>query len=383
MSIVKLENIGIYFSKPTSAGKEIFWALKDINLNVEKGEVIGIIGPNGAGKTTLLSLIGGIFKADRGKIVVTGKTAPFLGLGVGFHPELTAEDNIILYGSILGIKSSVLKKRISEIMHFADLTGFEKMKVKHFSSGMYVRLGFAVSVMVEPDIFLIDEVLSVGDANFMKKSINKIKEFIDMGKTAFIVSHDLGLILKFAHRIIWMDKGRIIMDDEGEKVVSAYIKSLSDKKELFEGESLSSARWGSGEVLIEKIVLKNESGEPTLKYKYKEDMIIEIYYNAKEKIEKPIFGINIQTADGVVVLSPNSKDKLNIPYIEGKGKITVKIKSLQFNTGNYFLTAAIYDKTNFHPYDHRERVIRFYVDSEEKSKFTDSIIIADDYWNEG
>ncbi len=376
MSIIELKNVGIYFTKPIKGGKELFWALKGINLSVEKGEVIGIIGPNGAGKTTLLSLIAGIYKPDKGSISVKGAVSPFLGLGVGFHPELTAEDNVYLYGSILGIKRSFIKENIKKIFEFAGLEGFEKMKLKYFSSGMYVRLGFSVSVMVEPDIFLIDEVLSVGDASFMRRSLKKIEEFIKKGKTVFIVSHDLGLIHRFANRVIYINKGRIVKDGSADESINMYLKEITSETYM---DELLGTRWGTGEVQIVDVELLNGKGEKRIKHKTGDKLTVIMYYKCKEKVENPIFGINIQSPDGTVILSPNSQGSMDLPYIEGEGKVSVEIPNLPLAKGRYYLTVAVYDKTNFHPYDHRERTLYFDVENE-KHKFTDSLIVVNDIW---
>ena len=207
--------------------KKELWALKNISIKIRGGETLGIIGPNGAGKSTILKLIAGVTQPTKGKITVNGKVSPLIELGAGFHPELTARENIYLNGTILGMKRTEIDKKFKSIVDFAELWDFIDTPVKFYSSGMYMRLGFSVAVAVEPEILLIDEILAVGDAAFQEKCMERMNEFKKNGVTIIFVSHNLGAIKNFCRRAIWLEKGKINREGEPEKVITAYQTGLS------------------------------------------------------------------------------------------------------------------------------------------------------------
>jgi len=188
---------------------EEFWALKEIDFSVEPGESIGIIGDNGSGKSTLLKIIAMILRPTRGRVRVYGKVAPILELGVGFHPDLTVEENILVYGSIMGLKNSEVKKRMEPILKFSGVERFRDAKLKNLSSGMQMRLGFSVAIETNPDVFLIDEALTVGDIDFQQKCIDKFKQFKAEKKTIILVSHALGLVEDFCEKTVLLSKGEM------------------------------------------------------------------------------------------------------------------------------------------------------------------------------
>lgn len=210
-------------------GYDEFWALKDINLVIKHGDTIGIIGENGSGKSTLLKIIAGVLYPDNGKIKVNGKIAPFLELGVGFQPELTAKENIYLYGAIMGIQKKEIAKRYDDILQFAELKKFENMKLKNFSSGMYMRLAFSTAIYTDPDIFLIDEVLAVGDESFQKKCLEKFDEFKREKKTIILVSHSLDLVKKICKDTILLNNGKIVSFGDSESAIEKYHELLTMK----------------------------------------------------------------------------------------------------------------------------------------------------------
>jgi lipopolysaccharide transport system ATP-binding protein len=201
---------------------EEFWALSDISFEVEKGETFGIIGRNGSGKSTLLKILARVLYPDSGSVSINGKVASFLELGVGFQPELTAAENIYIYASVLGMSRRATSAVYDEILDFAELKNFEDMKLKNFSSGMYTRLAFSTAVNCNPDIMLVDEVLSVGDEAFQKKCILKINEFKDQGKTIIFVSHALGMVQNLCSNSILLSTGRMVSTGNTEKVIVDY-----------------------------------------------------------------------------------------------------------------------------------------------------------------
>jgi lipopolysaccharide transport system ATP-binding protein len=201
---------------------EDFLALQDVSFSVQQGETFGVIGPNGCGKSTLLKVLAGVLYPDCGNIRVNGRIAPFLELGVGFHEELTARDNVYLYGAIMGLTKKDIDRRYEEIMDFAELKRFENMKLRNFSSGMYVRLAFATAIQTDPDIMLVDEVLSVGDEAFQLKCSQKIDQIRSSGKTILLVSHDLEMVSKLCGRCLLMNGGKIIFLGDTESTLDEY-----------------------------------------------------------------------------------------------------------------------------------------------------------------
>jgi lipopolysaccharide transport system ATP-binding protein len=204
---------------------EEFWALKNISFEIKKGETFGIIGKNGSGKSTLLKILARVLYPDTGSVTINSKVASFLELGVGFQPELTAEENVYIYSSILGMSRKEVKSKYKEIFDFAELNNFQNMKLKNFSSGMYLRLAFSTAILAAPDTLLIDEVLAVGDEAFQKKCFSKIDEFRDKGKTIVLVSHDLNSIKILCEKTLLLRKGQVAMIGKTEDVVNEYLKS--------------------------------------------------------------------------------------------------------------------------------------------------------------
>ncbi len=202
-----------------------FWALKDVNLSVDRGETFGLIGPNGAGKSTLLKLIARVFKPTSGRVVVRGQVAPLLEFGAGFHPELTGRENIYLNGALLGFSRQEMEEKFEGIVDFAELWDFIDVPLRTYSSGMWARLGFAVATDVDADILLVDEVLSVGDESFQRKSSTRMQEFRDRGTSSVLVSHNMDMIIKMCDRTAWLDHGQIKAVGKTSEVVQAYLKN--------------------------------------------------------------------------------------------------------------------------------------------------------------
>ena len=222
----KLRGIGQRLRHPLSPNKEVtnlekFWALKDINLEIKQGDRVGVIGRNGAGKSTLLKILSRITEPTTGRITINGRIASLLEVGTGFHPELTGRENIFLNGAILGMSRAEIKKKYDEIVAFAEVEKFLDTPVKRYSSGMYVRLAFAVAAHLEPDILLVDEVLAVGDAAFQKKCLGKMGDVSKEGRTIFFVSHNMGAVEDLCNQAILMDDGRVVQSGETHNIVSS------------------------------------------------------------------------------------------------------------------------------------------------------------------
>lgn len=203
-----------------------FWAVNDVSFEIKKGESVGIIGDNGSGKSTLLKLIAGVLTPNKGKIIVNGKVSPLIELGAGFHPELTGRENIYLNGTILGLTKKQIDERFDEIVKFSEIGDFIDTSVKHYSSGMYLRLGFSIAIHVDSEILLIDEILAVGDNAFQKKCLKKMEEFHKNGITIVLISHSLDLVNSFCQRAILINKGKIIKDEIASKAIKDYSRLL-------------------------------------------------------------------------------------------------------------------------------------------------------------
>lgn len=368
---------------------EEFWALRNISFTVKRGETLGIIGENGSGKSTLLKVIAGVLYPDSGRVKVNGRIAPFLELGVGFQPELTAEENVYLYGSIMGMNRAHIKNKIDGIFEFAELGKFRNARLKNFSSGMYARLAFSTAISTEPDIILIDEALAVGDEAFQGKCYDKINEFRKGGKTIVFVSHGMETVKQLCERSILLNQGRIGSMGYSEKVVSDYRVNMHIKEELTlkkqhekmneqqvtnkeigkeatekieTKEILTQDRWGLGTVEIIEVKFFAKDGDERHVFRNGEPLIVQMKYFAKTKIEKPVFGIAIHRNDGVLITGPNTKSHNNvIDSIEGEGTVRYIIDSLPLLNGTYLFTAAVYDFACVNPYDHHEKRFTFKV----------------------
>ncbi|MDI6896847.1 ABC transporter ATP-binding protein [Methanocella conradii] len=205
-------------------GYETLWALRDLSFSVKHGETLGVIGPNGSGKSTLLKLLAGVLCPDSGRVDINGRIAPFLELGVGFHPDLTGRDNVYLYSAILGMTRKEIKKKYDEVWEFAELKRFEDVKLRSFSSGMHVRLAFSIAIQANPDILLLDEVFAVGDEHFQKKCAEKVDEIRRSGKTIVFVSHDMGSVRRICDKAMLLNGGRLASIGETAKVIDDYLR---------------------------------------------------------------------------------------------------------------------------------------------------------------
>lgn len=214
------------FTPKKKKKKDYFWALKDIDFRINKGDVVGIIGANGAGKSTLLKVVSGVYKPTTGTVEVNGKISPMIELGAGFDGELTARENIYLNGAILGYSKEFLEQKFDEIVEFSELKDFLDVPVKNFSSGMVAKLAFSISAIVDPEVLIVDEILSVGDIKFQEKSKNKMMSMIEGGTTVLYVSHSIDSIKELCSKVIWLDHGKIIKMGNAKEICDEYYKKL-------------------------------------------------------------------------------------------------------------------------------------------------------------
>jgi lipopolysaccharide transport system ATP-binding protein len=371
---------------------EVFNALQDISFTVKHGETFGIIGPNGSGKSTLLKILAGVLYPDSGRVQVNGKIAPFLELGVGFHPDLTAKENIYLYGAIMGLSKREIASKFDEILEFAELERFESMKLKNFSTGMTVRLAFSTAIQTDPNILLVDEVLSVGDESFQRKCSEKINEFRKDGKTIVFVSHGLGAVKQLCERSILLSHGKINSVGYSEKVVNDYrIRiyeeeelKMKEQKEKIKGqtdeiivsteqkteqkssgtgkrEQHQATRWGSHEIEITDIKIFDGMGNERYFFKTGEKITVQLNYFAKMPIENPTFGVAIFGNDGTYVYGSNTHvDGISFGILEGGGIVTLTYDELNLLNGTFFIDAAIYNNVGM-AYDYLKHNYSFKV----------------------
>jgi len=350
---------------------EEFWALQDVSFSVAQGETFGIIGENGSGKSTLLKLLCGILRPDQGSININGRVAGLLELGAGFHPDLTGRENIYLNGSLLGFSKAQIDKRFDEIVTFAELKDFIDTPVKHYSSGMYVRLGFAIAVNVDPEVLLIDEVIAVGDERFQQKCFEKMNQFKRTGKTIVLVSHSLEAIRNICRKALWLNAGKIQAEGTGDSVVNAYLSAVavqaSQRLQEVSAPEISSSnqpvkRWGSREIEITEVKFFNREDEGRAAFRTGDLLRVRIHYFAKQRINSPVFGVAIHCDDGTHVTGPNTKIARNIvDNVEGQGVVEYVLPELLLLPGKYFLSAAVYDYECQHAYDHHSQMYSFVV----------------------
>ncbi|MDP6155560.1 MAG: ABC transporter ATP-binding protein [Candidatus Thermoplasmatota archaeon] len=362
-------------------------ALRDVSLEVEQGECVGIIGENGSGKSTLLKVIAGILRSDSGTVTTTGKISPFLELGVGFQGELSARENIFIFGAIMGIPKKRMGFLLPEIISFAGLERFSDVKIKNFSSGMYARLSFSCAVSVEPDILLIDEVFAVGDEAFRHKCINKLLKFKAEGRTIVVVSHRLGDIKVLCDRLILLTGGKVAAAGDPDDVISYYLDSFvsedgqirgnSDGTGAKPGKSQFPKKDGSSARAKGKMIKQVTIGRSSLKTG--DDLVVDIEFETRQEIKEPHLIIQIFKTDGPLVFATNSaRDSFSILELKGLGKIRISFPKIPLLTGDYYVNIELWGGRLVECIEKREACGRFSVIS--KSKDGTGIVKMEHRW---
>jgi lipopolysaccharide transport system ATP-binding protein len=305
-----------------------FWALRDVSLQIKQGEVVGIIGRNGAGKSTLLKLLSRITVPTEGRIRIDGRVACLLEVGTGFHQELTGRENIFLNGAVLGMTRAEIIRKFDEIVAFSEIEEFLDTPVKRYSSGMYVRLAFAVAAHLEPEILVVDEVLAVGDTAFQKKCLGKMGSFAQSGRTVLFVSHNMEAIRSLCQRVVWLKEGRLHRDGEADEIVEAYFKSISNERSF----SCANPNYG---LIIQKVVLRNDRGEESSQFCPGDDLVVEISYDAQKRIEKPIIALGVLGINGSCFTSNMLLDGHRPDSLEGVGQISCTFRSIPLLPQSY------------------------------------------------
>ncbi len=341
------------------------WAVNDVSFDIMHGQSVGIIGKNGSGKSTALKLMTHILHPTKGKVTVRGRISALLELGAGFHPDLTGRDNIFLNAAVLGLDKEVIAGQYDKIVEFSELEEFINMPVKHYSSGMYMRLGFSVAIHMDPDILIVDEILAVGDQAFQTKCLDRIYDMQREGVTLIMVSHNLSIMRKMCSHLIWMEKGKMLANGLTENVADEYDSYSAgyDIASMRQTEkSANFKRTGSGEVQITAVRILNSNGDEEKRFKTHDSLTIEMDYTAYEEIEQPEFGLAIYREDGLHVNGPNTQFAgLDIKEIHGDGMVSYTIPDLLLMPARYLVTVAIHNGRFPSSYDYHEQAYTFRV----------------------
>ena len=312
---------------------ESIWALKDVSFEVGKGEVIGVIGSNGAGKSTLLKVLSRITEPTEGHAEVRGRVGSLLEVGTGFHPELTGRDNIYLNGAILGMRRIDIERRFDEMVAFAGVEKFLETPVKHYSSGMYLRLAFSVAAHLDPEVLFVDEVLAVGDAAFQKKCIGKMSDVAREGRTVLFVSHNMGAVRELCQRAIWLSGGKVQEDGSVEDVIQRYMRSATDSTFSYSNPAY--------DFKVDSVALRNSAGERTLTFEPGEDLTVEILFNARQRIRLPYIWLSITSIGGPCFASNMILDGNRPEALDGVGMLGCRFKTIPLLPQSYTITMAI------------------------------------------
>ncbi len=363
---------------------EYFDVLKNASFKINKGETVGIIGENGTGKSTTLKLISKILYPEEGEIEVIGKVSALLEVGAGFQPDLTGKENVYLYGSILGLSREEINKKYDEIIEFSELKDFMEMPVKNYSSGMYMRLAFAVAINVNPDILVVDEVLAVGDENFQKKCIDKILSFKKQGKTIVFVSHDMSIVRKICDRVFFIKRGGYMVEGTPEQMIGLYMKlvysndtdkilveqEIENKAQNIESavtekveyniklheaaEYIQGNRYGNKALEITNIYFSNSQGHVTNSFFTGDNIVINVEFKKNQEVEDAVFGFAIHSEEGWNLVGHNCRqDGIILTDIKENNFLKVTIKANKFLKGRYFLESALHNSSETSQYDFR------------------------------
>ena len=382
---------------------ETFAAVSDVTFSVPRGRTLGVIGRNGSGKSTLLKLVAGITKPTIGRVHVNGRISALIELGAGFHPEISGRENVFINGIMLGLSKREITSRFDEIVEFAEMQDFIDAPVKTYSSGMYMRLGFAVAINVDPDVLLVDEVLAVGDEGFTHKCLDKFAEFKRRGKTILLVTHSLGLVERFCDEALWMDGGRLQGIGDPKRVVGAYITEVEvgEERQLAAGDAkaqesaetvspdepasavlpdhpietaggpadmfrATEGRWGSREIEITDVQLSGADGAAGHVFQSGQPLTVRIGLRSPVEIDDFVIGIGIFNAEGVCCYGTNTNiEELKAVRIIGDADARFTIESLDLVEGTYKLDVAIH-KLDGYPYDYHRLLYTFRVKSRTK-----------------
>ena len=371
---------------------ETFPALTDVSFSVPKGSTFGVIGKNGSGKSTALKLVAGITKPTAGTVRVDGRISALIELGAGFHPEISGRENVFINGIMLGLTKRQIQERFDEIVDFAELRDFIDAPVKPYSSGMYMRLGFAVAIHVDPEVLLVDEVLAVGDEGFTHKCLDKFSEFRRRGKTVLLVTHSLGLVEHLCDEVVWLEGGRLRAQGDPKRVVGAYLTAVEETEQQLMAATTAKAvehaeqphdttapvpashspadmfqategRWGSREVEITGVSLLDHSGQVSFIFHSGSAFSVQLNVRAHQPVSDFVFGVGLFNADGVCCYGTNTyAEDMNPEQLSGDAVVTFAVDTLDLVEGTYKLDVAVHKRDGV-PYDYHRLLYTFRVKS--------------------
>lgn len=324
--------------RSTASQEDSFWALSDVSFDVAVGESVGIIGQNGAGKSTLLKILSKITQPSDGEVVIQGNVASLLEVGTGFHPELTGRENIYLNGSILGMSRKEIDAKFDEIVAFSGVERFLDTPVKRYSSGMYVRLAFAVAAHLEPEILIVDEVLSVGDAEFQRKCLGKMGDVTSSGRTVLFVSHNMEAVRKMCNRTVWLEGGKVRMIGPSQEVIDAHLSELKQNAEQKEPGDRTD-REGSGQLKVQKIAFNHPEGEH-IRSGQALEVAVSYAGQSDEKLTC-IATLGIHDANGRRVGTLSTKLTHQLVDLSSGDTLTWRIPKLHLTPGKYFINVFL------------------------------------------
>jgi ABC-type polysaccharide/polyol phosphate transport system ATPase subunit len=328
------------------------WALKDVTLEVPEGAGLGIIGRNGAGKTTLLKLISRVTWPTSGRVRIAGHVVSLIELGAGFHPELTGRDNVYLGAGLFGLSRREIDRQFDAIVEFADVARLIDTPMKRYSSGLYARLGFSVAIHSNPDIVLVDEVLSVGDAAFRRRALEALRRLIAEGKTVLFISHDMWNVRRLCSEILWMEEGRVRAYGAAGEIAERYMNEINLEALANQATSLQSHRGGTGEVRYVSVELHDASGAPSSLFSIGDTLVVRAAYRCETPVERPVFQLAIVDVDtGVVVTTASSNRAVEAIDVKRDGAIECRFERLPLRARQYVLRLSITDAYQLASYD--------------------------------
>ena len=363
-------------------GEGEFWALKNVSFEVAKGEMLGIIGRNGAGKSTTLKLLSGITKQTKGEIRLEGRLAALIEVGAGFHPDLTGRENVYLNGTILGLKRQEIKALFDRIVAFAEIEPFIDTPVKRYSSGMYVRLGFAIAAYVDPDVLLIDEVLAVGDMAFQQKCMQRIHELKRAGKTMIFISHNLNAIQRICDRALLLTAGEVTARGHVAEVIRVYREQVIEKERKRFAKSVGrktpeAAAMDTG-VKIESVQLRDGEGRVIETVSTGVPLTVDIRYHCARRIERPIVNVSIDRLDGLLCHVATTRGAKAVPPLEGRGALRLTYPRLPLLPNTYGVSVEITEEQRVVPLESRKFVSMFTITSTDHES---GIVRLDHHWD--
>jgi len=349
-----------------------FWALQDVDLQVRQGEAVGIIGPNGAGKSTLLKILSRVLRADCGRVVVNGRLSGLIEVGAGFHGDLSGRENIFVNGAILGMSRREIRRKFDRIVEFAGIGEFLDMPVKRYSSGMYVRLGFSIAAHMEPEVLLIDEVLSVGDVQFKAKCMDTMRQFLNRGMSILFVSHNLSAVRRFCDRVVLLDHGRKQFDGSPDATIAEYSRLVSDMEDAnpagIEGSQFGGRMTDRGPVAITAVRFIDDQGRSAQTFASGRPLRIELDYDIDPStggIDNPNFMISVHLfGAGLFYQFESLRDGVQLGRCVGRGTVAVELPKLSLGEGVYQIGVALADEKGMPEHDWHDKAYRVNVVSD-------------------